>query len=98
MAAKSSRSRRQTSSTTLKPARIWSRVGRRPLVAAGNGDIEMLRFAGGARRPALRLLVLHDDKEREFDYVTGAERSLDLAKANDWSVASMKNDWATIFP
>ena len=30
-----------------KPVRIWSRVGRRPLVAGGNsnGDIPMLRFA-----------------------------------------------------
>ena len=30
-----------------KPVRIWSRTGRRPLVAAGNsnGDIPMMRFA-----------------------------------------------------
>jgi phosphoserine phosphatase len=29
-----------------KPVRIWSRTGRRPLLAAGNsnGDIEMLRY------------------------------------------------------
>ena len=35
-----------------KPVRIWSRLGRRPLVAGGNsnGDIEMLRFAR-SRRP-----------------------------------------------
>ena len=29
------------------------------------------------RRPALRLLVLHDDAEREFDYTAGAEKSLE---------------------
>ena len=31
-----------------KPVRIWSRIGRRPLVAGGNsnGDVPMLRFAG----------------------------------------------------
>src|SRR5262249_43845424 len=48
----------------IKPVRIWSRVGRRPLLAFGNsnGDIPMLRFAGGASRPALRLLLLHDDR------------------------------------
>ena len=57
----------------------------------------MLRFAGGARRKGLRLLVLHDDAEREFDYVGGAERSLEVAKAQDWSVVSMKNDWTTVF-
>ena len=30
-----------------KPIRIWSRIGRRPLVAGGNsnGDVPMLRFA-----------------------------------------------------
>jgi phosphoserine phosphatase len=81
-----------------KPTRIWSRVGRRPLVAAGNsnGDLPMLRFAGGSR-PALRLLVLHDDPEREFDYVAGAEKALDAAKSDGWTVVSIKNDWSTVF-
>ena len=34
-----------------KPVRIWSRIGRRPILAFGNsnGDIEMLQFAGGPR-------------------------------------------------
>jgi len=83
----------------VKPIRIWSRTGRRPILAAGNsnGDIEMLRFAGGPDRPSLRLLVLHDDAEREFDYVTGAEKSLEAAKAEGWTVVSMKNDWSTVF-
>ncbi|MGA9877035.1 MAG: HAD family hydrolase [Solirubrobacteraceae bacterium] len=82
-----------------KPVRIWSRVGRRPILAGGNsnGDIPMLRYAGGPTRPALRLLVLHDDPEREFDYTSGAERSLELAADQDWTVISMKKDWATIF-
>ena len=50
-----------------KPVRIWSRVGRRPLLAAGNsnGDLPMLQFAERAGRPGLRLLVLHDDPARE---------------------------------
>ena len=82
-----------------KPARIWSRVGRRPVVAGGNsnGDIPMLRYAGGPSRAALRLLVLHDDPEREFDYTAGAETSLDRASAEDWTVVSIKRDWATVF-
>jgi hypothetical protein len=48
-----------------KPVRIWSRIGRRPLLAFGNsnGDIPMLAFAGGPDRPALRLLLLHDDAD-----------------------------------
>jgi hypothetical protein len=82
-----------------KPVRIWSRIGRRPLAAAGNsnGDIEMLQFAGGRSRPALRLLVLHDDADREFDYVAGAERALEQATAKGWTLVSVKNDWATVF-
>ncbi len=77
-----------------KPVRIWSRVGRRPVLAGGNsnGDVPMLEWADG-----LRLLVLHDDAEREFDYVTGAEQSLERAQADGWTVVSVKNDWATVF-
>jgi phosphoserine phosphatase len=82
-----------------KPIRIWSRLGRRPLIAGGNsnGDIPMLSFAGTASRPALRLLVLHDDPVREADYVKGAEKALDAAKAGGWTVVSVRNDWATVF-
>jgi phosphoserine phosphatase len=82
-----------------KPIRIWSRIGRRPLIAGGNsnGDIPMLAFAGTSQRPGLRLLVLHDDAEREADYVKGAEQSLERARADGWTVISMKDDWATVF-
>ena len=43
----------------VKPVRIWSRIGRRPILAVGNsnGDVPMLAFAGGPSRPALRLLT-----------------------------------------
>ena len=67
-----------------KPVRIWSRIGRRPILAAGNsnGDIPMLDFTQHADKPTLRLLVLHDDAEREFAYTAGAERALDRAEAD----------------
>ena len=82
-----------------KPIRIWSRVGRRPIVAGGNsnGDIPMLNFATGSSGQGLRLLVLHDDPEREFDYTAGAEKSLERAAAQGWTVVSIKNDWTTVF-
>jgi len=82
-----------------KPVRIWNRVGRRPVLAGGNsnGDIEMLDWTRHPSVPALRLLVLHDDAEREFDYVSGSERALELAAKNGWTVVSVKNDWATVF-
>src|SRR5262249_37760894 len=78
----------------VKPARIWGRVGRRPIFAAGNsnGDIEMLQYTDG-----LRLLVSHDDAEREFAYTAGAEKSLQLASEHGWTVASMRDDWVRIF-
>jgi phosphoserine phosphatase len=73
-----------------KPVRIWSRIGRRPAVGGGNsnGDIPMLRFSTG-----LRLLVVHDDAEREFDDKGGAEDAL----AQGFTTISIKDDWATVF-
>jgi hypothetical protein len=61
-------------------------------VGNSNGDIEMLEFTRG-----LRLLVLHDDADREFDYVAGAEKALNEAQAKGWTVASIRSDWATVF-
>jgi phosphoglycolate phosphatase-like HAD superfamily hydrolase len=82
-----------------KPIRIWSRTGRRPLLAAGNsnGDIPMLDFTQHRDKPCLRLLVLHDDAEREFAYTTGAEQALENAETSGWTVVSIKDDWATVF-
>jgi hypothetical protein len=83
----------------MKPVRIWSRTGRQPILAGGNsnGDIPMLQYAGGSGRPGLRLLVLHDDPVREFEYTSGAEKSLDIARDQGWTVVSIKDDWATVF-
>lgn len=82
-----------------KPIQIWTRMGRRPLFAAGNsnGDIPMLDFAHHPARPTFRLLVLHDDSEREFAYTSGAERALTKARTSGWTVVSMKTDFATMF-
>jgi phosphoserine phosphatase len=83
-----------------KPVRIWSRLGRRPLVSVGNsnGDMQMLRFARAEGRDGLRILVLHDDAEREFDYTQGAEDALSRAAEREWTVVSMRGDWTRIFP
>jgi phosphoserine phosphatase len=81
-----------------KPVQIWSRTGRRPILAAGNsnGDIPMLHFSAPSR-PWLSLLVDHDDEQREYAYRAGAETSLERARAHGWTVISMKNDWKTVF-
>jgi phosphoserine phosphatase len=82
-----------------KPVRIWNRTGRRPLLAAGNsnGDVPMFEFAYRADRPAMQLLILHDDAEREFEYTAGAEQALKRAGSDGWTGVSIKNDWTTVF-
>jgi hypothetical protein len=82
-----------------KPVRIWSRVGRRPLAVGGNsnGDIPMMRFARTGERTALRLLVLHDDADREFAYTAGAEQAVEWGKAHGWVIVSIRDDWRVVF-
>jgi phosphoserine phosphatase len=82
-----------------KPIRIWNRTGRRPLLAAGNsnGDIPMLQFTQHPDKATLRLLIAHDDSEREFAYTSGAEQAIAEAAAEGWTVVSIKNDWTTVF-
>src|SRR5262249_42749353 len=76
-----------------KPEHIFAQTGRLPVLAGGNADvdIEMLQSATFA------LLVNHDDADREFSYVKGAEASLAKAEELGWTVVSMKNDWTTVF-
>jgi hypothetical protein len=57
----------------------------------------MLEFTHHTDKPTLRLLLLHDDAEREFDYTAGAEQALTRATTDGWTVVSIKNDWTTVF-
>ena len=76
-----------------KPVHIWARTGRKPLMAGGNadGDVAMLESARFA------LLLHHDDAEREFAYDEGAEQAIAASVDRDWTVVSMKEDFATVF-
>jgi hypothetical protein len=88
-----------------KVVNIQRAIGRRPIFAAGNspGDAEMLDYTVAADGPTLALLVDHDDPEREYGYESVAATFettgsfLDTAVAHGWTVASMRNDWATVF-
>lgn len=82
-----------------KPMRIWAQIGRRPVIAIGNsnGDIPMMRFANTLDKPGLRILVRHDDAQREYAYDAGAENALAKAEDRDWIIVSMKNDWKRVF-
>lgn len=53
-----------------KPVGIESRIGQRPIFAAGNsdGDLQMLEWATAGDGPRFGLLVHHTDAAREFAY------------------------------
>ncbi|MEN9645549.1 MAG: hypothetical protein RL238_2218 [Actinomycetota bacterium] len=89
-----------------KVLHIQQALGRRPVFAAGNsaGDREMIEWARATPGPSLGLLVDHDDAEREFAYTSEAgtfeshEDIVDVGRAQGWTVVSMRDDWATVFP
>ena len=84
-----------------KPSRIWSRIGRRPILAAGNsnGDAQMLEYARGSGA-SLSLVIHHDDDTGRGDtpYDKGAEKILESATGAGITVVSVRDDWATVFP
>ena len=89
---------------------IYLFTGQRPQAAFGNstGDREMLEWTTAGQGKRLGMLVLHDDKEREYAYGPAAglpdtkvgtftQELLAEAKQRGWTVISMKNDWKRIF-
>jgi hypothetical protein len=58
----------------------------------------MLRFCAQPLRPSLALVVEHDDDARDLAYQSGAEDALALARASGWTIASVRQDWQTVFP
>jgi hypothetical protein len=87
-----------------KPVGIHRFIGRRPVAAFGNsdGDFEMLQYtaAGGGAR--LMFLLHHGDAEREYVYdreshIGRLDDALDEAREKGWVVASMKDDFETVF-
>jgi phosphoserine phosphatase len=85
-------------------------IGKRPSAAFGNsdGDREMLEYTTAGSGARFGMLVLHDDKVREYAYGPAAglpdtkvgtfpQSLLDEARTRGWAVVSMKNDWKRIF-
>jgi phosphoserine phosphatase len=88
-----------------KPVAIAKYIGRRPIMAFGNsdGDFEMLEYTTTGKGARFGLYVHHTDAEREYAYdrkshVGKLDRGLDEAAKRGWVVASMKDDWKTVFP
>jgi phosphoglycolate phosphatase-like HAD superfamily hydrolase len=89
---------------------IHMMIGRRPVAAFGNsaGDKEMLEYTKSGNGARLAMILLHDDKEREYAYGpaqklpaskigTFPQALYDQAQKQGWIVISMKNDWKRIF-
>ncbi len=76
-----------------KPEHIYARTGRTAVFAGGNGDVdlEMLQEA------RFRLVIVHDDEEREYVVTAAAEKLLAAGEKGGWTMVSMKDDWKTVF-
>lgn len=80
-------------------------LGCRPIFAAGNsaGDVALLEYVRTGSGPSLALLVDHDDAEREYAYrgeaatFSAPEPITTTARKAGWNIASMKDDWSTVF-
>ena len=85
-------------------------IGKRPYATFGNstGDQQMLEWTGAGAGVRLKMLVHHDDAQREYAYGpagglpdthvgTFSQALMDEAKAKGWTVISMKNDWKRVF-
>jgi hypothetical protein len=88
-----------------KPIGIQTFIGRRPIAAFGNsdGDLQMLQWTTAGSGARFGLIVHHTDAEREWAYdrtsqIGKLDQALNEAKAKNWIIVSMKDDWATIFP
>jgi phosphoglycolate phosphatase-like HAD superfamily hydrolase len=86
-----------------KPVEIHQAIGRRPVMAFGNGDGDqhMLEYTQSGEGARFMMLVHHDDAAREYATDSAlsvfSEALMAQAKRSGWYVVSMKNDWNRIF-
>ncbi|MEB3331957.1 MAG: HAD family hydrolase [Synechococcaceae cyanobacterium] len=80
-------------------------IGRRPLLAFGNADIDrqMLEWTKAGAGPRLAGLIHHTDARREWAYdrlapIGRLSVTLDQARAEGWLVVDMARDWLRIYP
>ena len=91
---------------------FWMVYGDRPCAAFGNSssdDQQMLEYVKAGSGARLSAVVMHDDATREYAYGpaqglpdtgvgTLSQAMYDMAKQQNWTIISMKNDWKRIFP
>lgn len=80
-----------------KPESLHYRIGKTPVFSFGNtrDDIGMLTMASSSPYRSMQCLLVHDDGEREFNYVDDFLK--DYAEARGWHNVSMKDNFAEIF-
>lgn len=83
-----------------KPINIEREIGKKPILAVGNsdGDIAMMEYTTIDHNPSLAILIHHDDSDREYSYIKGTEKALNLAKKYGWKIVSMKKEFKQIYP
>jgi len=88
-----------------KPLAIDSRIGKRPIFAAGNsdGDFQMLEWTTEGDGPRFGMIIHHTDGAREFAYdrkshVGKLVRGLDEVSKRGWLIVDMAKDWAQVWP
>jgi phosphoglycolate phosphatase-like HAD superfamily hydrolase len=87
-----------------KPVGINMVIGRRPILAFGNsdGDHQMLQWTMAGSGARFAGIVHHTDAAREYAYdrpskIGKLDKALDEAKAKDWTVVDMRQDWKKVF-
>jgi len=68
-----------------------------------DGDLQMLQWTSAGDGPCFALIIHHDDAEREFSYdrqsdIGKLDKAWDEAKAEGWTVVSMKGRSGDKFP
>lgn len=88
-----------------KPVGIDSRIGRRPIFAAGNsdGDFQMIDYTMAGDGPRFGMVLHHTDAAREWAYdrdshIGRLNRGLDEGPGRGWLIVDMAEDWETVWP
>lgn len=63
-----------------------------------DGPVKAVRIWGRTGRCPIFAAGNSNDDTPEFAYTAGAERALDLAAESGWVVASMRDEWVSVFP
>ena len=79
-----------------KPVRIWSRIGRRPILAAATRTATCRCCGSPTARPT-RLRILSSTTTPTASSTTRRAPRTRSRGRRGWTVISIKDDWTTVF-